>query len=177
MLRPLRLPCFTHRFCRQTRVDPNRVTYNAALNSFGVMEWQWALKSLETMLTRSLEPDVISYSAALLRAKWLWAVELLDQMIWSKVSPNIFSYNAVLVATAGRSQWQQVLCLFHAARALPGGLDALSFSCALAACAAAGKAMLAAELLGLVAALKLKNGGAMDGHGWGSHGWGGDGSH
>lgn len=148
-------------------MDPNRVTYNAALSSFGVTEWHWALKSLETMLRRSLEPNVISYTSALLSlAKWQWAMELLDQMILApKLEPNIFSYNAVLV-TAGSSQWQQVLCLFGAARARP---DALSFSCAVAACCAAGKATRAVELLGSVTALTLKS---CRGWGGGTHGGG-----
>ena len=75
--------------------------------------WHEALELLAEMQAQGLEPNVITYNAAISAcekgSQWQQALELLAEMQAQGLEPNVISYSAAMSACEKGSQWQQAL--------------------------------------------------------------------
>ena len=113
-------------------------------------EPQRALALLEEMKSRSVEPDVISFSAAISACgaggQWERALSLLEEMRTRGVEPNVYSFNATISACEKAGQWERALALLEEMRTRGVKPDVVSFSAAISACEQCGE-MAKAKLL------------------------------
>ena len=93
--------------------------YTVVLSSFAESKlWKQALTLLKDMPKAEVQPNVISFNAAISvcekAGRWQEAVTLLEAMPQAKVQPNVISYSAAISACSKGGQWQEALMLFEA---------------------------------------------------------------
>ena len=80
-------------------------------------EWERALSLLRETRQRGLQPDIISYSAAISACEkggqWERALELLDEMKTWGLRPNVISCSAAITACEKSCQWERALSIFQ----------------------------------------------------------------
>ena len=111
---------------RRPEIEPNSFIYNAMISACekarGGAEWQCAIELLDEMTERGIEPDVISYSAAISACEkggeWQRALELLDAIRRRGLAPNVISYSAAISACEKGGEWRRALELFAEMRFL-----------------------------------------------------------
>ena len=94
-----------------------------AITAWGrAREPQRALELLEEMKSRSVEPDVISFSAAISACgaggQWERALELLEEMQVRGVAPDVISFNAAISACEQCGEMAKAKLLYAQAVAL-----------------------------------------------------------
>ena len=131
-----------------------------AITAWGrAREPQRALALLEEMKSRSVEPDVISFSAAISACgaggQWERALSLLEEMRTRGVEPDVISFSAAISACGAGGQWERALELLEEMRMRGVEPDAISFSAAISACEQRGEAATAKIVYSEAVALKL----------------------
>ena len=97
--------------------------------------WKQALALLfESMPTAKVQPNVISYNAAVSACEkggqWQEAMTLFEAMPKAQIQPNVISYNAGISACEKGGQWQEALALFEAMPKAQIQQDVISYSAA-----------------------------------------------
>ena len=113
--------------------------FTLAIGAWGrAGEWKRALALLREMRYCGVEPNVISYSAAMSAceksAQWERAIALLREMRYDGIEPNVISYSAAISACAKGSQWQRALELLKEMQDRGLEPDVISYSSAMSAC-------------------------------------------
>ena len=93
---------------------------------------------LEQMRSEGIEPNVITYSAAISACekgkKWEKALSLLEQMRDARIKPDVISYSAAISACEKGGQWERALSLLEQMRGEGIEPDVISYSAAISAC-------------------------------------------
>ena len=123
-----------------------------AITAWGrAREPQRALALLEEMKSRSVEPDVISFSAAISACgaggQWERALSLLEEMQSRGLEPDVISFNAAISACGKGEQWERALSLLEEMQTRGVKPDVVSFSAAISACEKGGQWERALSLL------------------------------
>merc|ERR1712196_622881 len=115
--------------------------------------WTEALDLLDEMRSMGMQPDVVSYSAAIraMETSSLWegALAFLFEMSVQGVAPNEISYDITINACSKGQQWGTALALLDKIRADHGQDWNLrkAWNSALSACEYGGQKVQALELL------------------------------
>eukprot|EP00435_Cladocopium_sp_Y103_P071975 s8_g38.t3 len=92
---------------------PDTVSFNASMNACAKAgEWQVALHLFEQMKSRSIVPDVFSYSSIMASCEWRLALAFLQQMQSEKLSPDLPCFNALLASCHRSSESTLMMQLF-----------------------------------------------------------------
>eukprot|EP00435_Cladocopium_sp_Y103_P010911 s390_g2.t2 len=95
---------------------PTLEGFNAAINAQrGGSTWRQALQLLELAPSLAVQPDLISYSAAMnaCTSSWPSALQLLHDLRLREIEGNALTMSSCLRACAMGHQWQVSLCLFE----------------------------------------------------------------
>lgn len=141
---------------RDRGLEPNTISYNAALNSCRqAAAWEQAVAQLDDMQASGALPDAVSISivmAACQKAKrWPLALELYASLPGRGLQPDKMCVSAALGACAGGSQWELALNVLARATDTSVRPDLVCHNGAITACAEARRWEAA---LGLLAALR-----------------------
>lgn len=97
-----------------------------------------SLMLLREMMCSKVEPNVITYSAAISACEkglqWSLAKSLLAQMWCDRVDPNVVTYSAAMGACSKAQQWAEALALTDQMRRVSIQADVITYSTALSAC-------------------------------------------
>merc|ERR1711966_109308 len=106
---------------RRTGIQPDVVTYNAAISACEKGgKWEKALSLHKEMRGDGLKPNVISYSAAISACQkgtqLEEALSLLEEMCEEGIKPNVVTYTALIQACASAGQSITALEIFEKAQ-------------------------------------------------------------
>ncbi|CAL1150775.1 unnamed protein product [Cladocopium goreaui] len=98
------------------KASPSLEGFNAAINAQrGSPTWRQAIQLLELAPSLTVQPDLISYSAAMnaCTSSWPCALQLLHDLRLRQIASNALTMSSCLRACAMGHQWQVSLCLFE----------------------------------------------------------------
>ena len=105
-------------------------------------KWEEAVKLLRGMAQKRVDPDVISYNAAISAcekcAEWERALEFFNEMKEVGIRPDVYSYSSAISACEKGSQTDTSLSLFAEMKSEGIRPDAITYNSAIAACGKGG---------------------------------------
>ncbi|CAE7034700.1 unnamed protein product [Symbiodinium sp. CCMP2592] len=122
----------------ESRVTPDETGYNSILTACEKgRQWEMVLWLLATMPSLRLEPDVVSYSAAISaceHGQWTMALQLVDEMVDAELVGDVICFNSVLSALESSGQWLLALQMLQEMESFAVTPNVISFSTAVSAC-------------------------------------------
>ena len=99
------------------QLQPDIISFSAAIGACKGQRWQQALHLFECMPQASVLPDVVSFNATISSceksAQWQQSVDLFARMCFARL-PDVISFNATISSLGKAQQPQRALCLIEA---------------------------------------------------------------
>ena len=144
---------------REQRVQPNVITYNAAMSACEKGDsWQSAFSLFAEMVNLNISHSVVSYGAAIAACRRASDWERALDLVWKLDAPNHIIYSSAMEALLEAERWQLALVLWKHAQATGRRPDAALISSAMSAWAQGGSWSAALILLQQLRGLSMADG-------------------